>query len=629
MTDLGKSQFSTPQGISVTATRYVSAEDQSEFSQVKSRTVRNVFYQSFSPSVRLAWPVRAFLIGLQEVCAPGMQVNPKTNRQRAKPVYTVNRKKTLIKYSLDQHVAKHIGEKPYTCGKCGYRAARKYDLSRHMRTHTGEKRYKCGQCDYSAAIKYNLDQHLAIHTGDKPYTCEECGYRTARRFDLSRHMRVHTGDKPYNVDRRDYSTARKETLEKHLREKHTGDKPYMCEECGYRATQKYRLSNHMKTHTREKPYKSAVKESLEKHLAKHTDEKPYLCEKCGFRTTQTFQLFRHMRTHTGEKPYKCDQCDYSAAQKTNLTNHIAAKHTGEKPYMCGVCGHRTVHKSNLTKHMRTHTGAKPYKCDLSISAPTAAAGLHAFQVVRTANQRYLGVDFFAIHARLPADGLSASENWCRDYQNLCEGFGLRPTGCGEDYAVDGGSNSDPGKVRCVTEYNSDPYISGAIGCPPSEAVSEIARSAFSVRNSARSFGLNTCTDEDNYCRRNISNSEYGLYNTRQAWPGKEDYDVYTVCKGSSAHSNGGCQHFWDGQSTCTCRTGFVLQADGRSCEAGPTALEVLRTKIQDYNGIDFLVIEARLPADGLSNFVTWCMEYKFLCADYGLRPTGCGEDYAV
>ena len=67
--------------------------------------------------------------------------------------------------------------------------------------------------------------------------------------------------------------------------------------------------------------------------------------------------------------------------------------------------------------------------------------IHTFEVLRTANQQYQGVDFFVIEARIPDDGLSASESWCRDYQYLCAEFGLNTTGCGEDYAVEGGSSS--------------------------------------------------------------------------------------------------------------------------------------------------------------------------------------------
>ncbi|XP_078678248.1 uncharacterized protein LOC144914329 [Branchiostoma floridae x Branchiostoma belcheri] len=267
-----------------------------------------------------------------------------------------------------------------------------------------------------------------------------------------------------------------------------------------------------------------------------------------------------------------------------------------------------------------------------ISAPTEAAGSHAFEVLRTTNQLYKGTNFFAIEARLPVDGLSASANWCSDYQNMCEGFGLRPTGCGEEYAVSGALNSQVGYVGCAEDYNSDPYHSSALGCPPAEDVREVAKLAFSTRKyQHRCFAFYHCVDQDNYCRRNISNSMWSLDSTQAARLAPRDGDktVYTVCIGSPAHDNGGCQHFWDGQNRCLCPLGFDLMADGRSCEAGDHAFEVLRTEDGEFNGLDFLFIEARLPADGLSAFTTWCEDYMYMCAEFGLRPTGAGEDNAV
>eukprot|EP00058_Branchiostoma_floridae_P001714 XP_002587202.1 hypothetical protein BRAFLDRAFT_102088 [Branchiostoma floridae] len=79
-----------------------------------------------------------------------------------------------------------------------------------------------------------------------------------------------------------------------------------------------------------------------------------------------------------------------------------------------------------------------YKCTFGISVPTAAAGPTSFEVLRTKNHTYQGQNFLAIEARLPFDGLSNYNNWCLEYMYLCAGYGLRPTGCGENYVFETG-----------------------------------------------------------------------------------------------------------------------------------------------------------------------------------------------
>eukprot|EP00058_Branchiostoma_floridae_P018043 XP_002603532.1 hypothetical protein BRAFLDRAFT_79068 [Branchiostoma floridae] len=152
-------------------------------------------------------------------------------------------------------------------------------------------------------------------------------------------------------------------------------------------------------------------------------------------------------------------------------------------------------------------------------------------------QRYNGVDFFAIEARLPADGLSATEDWCRDYQNLCAGYGLRPTGCGENWAVEDRSDSYYyGPIRCVSKYGSDPYINNVFGCwNLNVPVAEVANMAFSAgATEGRSFGFRKCNPD--YCQRGINESQESLYRTDVAFPGDGSGDriVYTVCAGSAA-----------------------------------------------------------------------------------------------
>ncbi|XP_078681624.1 uncharacterized protein LOC144916369 [Branchiostoma floridae x Branchiostoma belcheri] len=273
---------------------------------------------------------------------------------------------------------------------------------------------------------------------------------------------------------------------------------------------------------------------------------------------------------------------------------------------------------------------------------------HAFEVLRTANQQYQGVDFFAIEARLPADGLSASSEWCRDYQNLCAGYGLRPTGCGEGVA-----NLD--MVRCVTEYNSDPYINNVLNCGPAWGVAQVANLAFSAGATAdRSFGFKNCHTV--HCQRGIYESHFSLHNTRAAFDsdGSGDRIVYTVCAGSAATQcptltapeNGALSpegaNSYNDVVTFTCNQWYELEGNSSvRCQANRTwsgpvptctgnhAFEVLRTANQTYNGVDFFAIEAKLPADGLSSTSDWCRDYQNLCAGYRLRPTGCGEKWAV
>ena len=45
------------------------------------------------------------------------------------------------------------------------------------------------------------------------------------------------------------------------------------------------------------------------------------------------------------------------------------------------------------------------------------------------------------------------------------------------------------------------------------------------------------------------------------------------------------------------------------------------------NGYGFLLLEVRVPTDGLSRSSNWCFDYQYLCEDYNRRPTGCGESY--
>ena len=57
------------------------------------------------------------------------------------------------------------------------------------------------------------------------------------------------------------------------------------------------------------------------------------------------------------------------------------------------------------------------------------------------------------------------------------------------------------------------------------------------------------------------------------------------------------------------------------------AFQVLRSKNVTYKGYEFMALEVRVPADGLSKSSNWCYDYQYLCKDFHRRPTGCGITY--
>ena len=60
---------------------------------------------------------------------------------------------------------------------------------------------------------------------------------------------------------------------------------------------------------------------------------------------------------------------------------------------------------------------------------------------------------------------------------------------------------------------------------------------------------------------------------------------------------------------------------------GPHAFQVLRSKNITSNGYGFLILEVRVPANGISRSSNWCFDYRNLCESFNRRPTGCGETW--
>ncbi|XP_037045918.1 zinc finger protein 181-like isoform X1 [Bradysia coprophila] len=141
------------------------------------------------------------------------------------------------------------------CHLCGKEFSTRANMLRHVREHEG-RRFVCQyeNCKAFFTQKSSLQVHLARHAGHKPFECEICGKRFSQSKSLVFHIRIHTGESPYECDYCQKTFKQKSNLIRHFKS-HRNQAPirqkrFKCEKCAKLLASKQSLIRHLVRHER-------------------------------------------------------------------------------------------------------------------------------------------------------------------------------------------------------------------------------------------------------------------------------------------------------------------------------------------------------------------------------------------
>ena len=320
------------------------------------------------------------------------------------------------KSSLEIHIRKHTGVKPYVCDVCKMGFTQLGNLRSHVaRVHTcsaEDESFKCEHCPCVFKKVGTLNAHVSKYhiapstkpetnpsgekldsnkdetglivladkeangqirkylvtvrvneDGQKTHLCNYCqkGYR--KPSDLCKHLRMHCLEKPFRCKHCPRSFSVKSAMLAHLRIHRTKDFP--CDICDKKFQTNQSLKAHLRLH--------AVQSN--KPASRPTEKKlvePYVLTTHGL--VQALPRFKSVYNPSGkelqERPYRCTSCTASFKKSSHLKVH-QSRHNGERNFKCDICNRAFVTRSTLNAHIKTHGQDQAFQCsDCSLTFTT-------------------------------------------------------------------------------------------------------------------------------------------------------------------------------------------------------------------------------------------------------------------